>query len=182
MILVCWRVIQMLRVQSSAAFVCLHCNESLPLNPGSVAVRTSSFNLPTSFMLADASKNKGDPAGWEKLKALPSFFDASDIVVEQHFVNSKDGTKIPYFQVGSAKAAAGPNSPTLLCARTPPASVTARGLFVTGCDSAVTLWRSLLIFAFVLVVREQTATVGLRSRWSRTTPRPSARAGSSAAA
>ena len=86
-------------------------------------------------MLADASKNKGDPAGWEKLKALPSFFDASDIVVEQHFVNSKDGTKIPYFQVGSAKAAAGPNSPTLLCTRTPPASVTVCGLFVTGCDS-----------------------------------------------
>ena len=84
-------------------------------------------------MLADASKNKGDPAGWEKLKALPSFFDASDIVVEQHFVNSKDGTKIPYFQVGSAKAAAGPNSPTLLCTRTHPASVTACGLFVTVC-------------------------------------------------
>ena len=101
-------------------------------------------------MLADASKNKGDPAGWEKLKALPSFFDASDIVVEQHFVNSKDGTKIPYFQVGSAKAAAGPNSPTLLCTRTHPASVTARGLFVTGCDSGCDSLRcSLLIFACV---------------------------------
>ena len=84
-------------------------------------------------MLADASKNKGDPAGWEKLKALPSFFDASDIVVEQHFVNSKDGTKIPYFQVGSAKAAAGPNSPTLLCARISPASVAVCD--PCGCDS-----------------------------------------------
>ena len=131
-------------------------------------------------MLADASKNKGDPAGWEKLKALPSFFDASDIVVEQHFVNSKDGTKIPYFQVGSAKAAAGPNSPTLLCARTP-LSLCDCGL-LTGCDSGCDSLAFSSHLRFCVVVREQTATVGLRSRWSRTTPRPSARAGSSAAA
>ncbi|WP_238601233.1 prolyl oligopeptidase family serine peptidase [Xanthomonas arboricola] len=35
----------------------------------------------------------------ERLKALPAFFDASRFVIEQHFVTSKDGTRVPYFLV-----------------------------------------------------------------------------------
>lgn len=35
-----------------------------------------------------------------EIKSAPSFFDASDIEVEQHFVASADGTMIPYFVVG----------------------------------------------------------------------------------
>ena len=35
-----------------------------------------------------------------ELKSAPSFFDASDIEVSQHFVASADGTMIPYFVVG----------------------------------------------------------------------------------
>lgn len=34
------------------------------------------------------------------IKSAPSFFDASDIEVDQHFVASADGTMIPYFVVG----------------------------------------------------------------------------------
>jgi prolyl oligopeptidase len=33
------------------------------------------------------------------IQALPARFDASDMVVEQHFATSKDGTKVPYFLV-----------------------------------------------------------------------------------
>ena len=33
------------------------------------------------------------------IQALPAQFDASNMVVEQHFATSKDGTKIPYFLV-----------------------------------------------------------------------------------
>jgi len=35
-----------------------------------------------------------------EVKSAPSFFDASDIEVAQHFVASADGTMIPYFVVG----------------------------------------------------------------------------------
>ncbi|MBB4593993.1 prolyl oligopeptidase [Xanthomonas arboricola] len=35
----------------------------------------------------------------QRLKALPAFFDASRFVIEQHFVTSKDGTRVPYFLV-----------------------------------------------------------------------------------
>lgn len=37
--------------------------------------------------------------GGKSLKSLPAKFDAKDIVVEQKFAESKDGTKVPYFLV-----------------------------------------------------------------------------------
>lgn len=40
-------------------------------------------------------------------------FDASNLVMEQHFATSLDGTKVPYFQVGSKQAKVSPR-PTLL--------------------------------------------------------------------
>jgi prolyl oligopeptidase len=36
----------------------------------------------------------------QEVKRAPSFFDAADLVVTQHFVTSADGTAIPYFVVG----------------------------------------------------------------------------------
>lgn len=48
----------------------------------------------------------------ELIKQSPSFFNAADIAVTQHFATSKDGTKIPYFEVGKS-ARRGP-APTLL--------------------------------------------------------------------
>jgi prolyl oligopeptidase len=44
----------------------------------------------------------------EVLKRAPAFFDADDIPVAQHFATSDDGTKIPYFVVGTGEG------PTLL--------------------------------------------------------------------
>ncbi|MCP1373205.1 prolyl oligopeptidase family serine peptidase [Dyella lutea] len=35
----------------------------------------------------------------ETLKREPAFFDASKFVVSQHFVASKDGTRVPYFEI-----------------------------------------------------------------------------------
>ena len=46
------------------------------------------------------------------VKSAPAFFDASDIEVNQHFVASADGTKIPYYVVGH-RSSVGPG-PTLL--------------------------------------------------------------------
>jgi prolyl oligopeptidase len=54
----------------------------------------------------------------ENLKQNPAFFDAKGMAMTQHFATSKDGTKIPYFQVGKQDSngwGGGPR-PTLISA------------------------------------------------------------------
>ena len=50
----------------------------------------------------------------ETLKSAPAFFDASRFAVEQHFVTSDDGTRVPYFQISSASLKRDGSTPTLL--------------------------------------------------------------------
>jgi len=50
----------------------------------------------------------------EKLKAAPAFFDASNLEISQHFTTSKDGTRIPYFQVSPKGMKLDGRHPTLL--------------------------------------------------------------------
>ncbi len=50
----------------------------------------------------------------EKLKSLPAFFAADDLQVSQHEAVSKDGSKIPYFQVGRKSLRLDGKNPTLL--------------------------------------------------------------------
>ena len=50
--------------------------------------------------------------GAEVLKRAPAYFDASGLAVSQHWVESKDGTRIPYYQVAPSEVE-GP-LPTLL--------------------------------------------------------------------
>jgi prolyl oligopeptidase len=50
----------------------------------------------------------------EKLKQLPAFFDASGLLVSQHETASKDGTRIPYFQVSRQNLTLDGKNPTLL--------------------------------------------------------------------
>ena len=50
----------------------------------------------------------------EKLKSLPAFFDTKGLEISQHEATSKDGTKIPYFQVSRAGLAMTGKNPTLL--------------------------------------------------------------------
>ncbi len=67
------------------------------------------FLNPTSLLLGVAGG--GAP---EKLKQLPDLFDASGLEVSQHETASKDGTRIPYFQVARANIAHDGKRPTLL--------------------------------------------------------------------
>ncbi|HEX5061979.1 MAG TPA: hypothetical protein VFV99_21570, partial [Kofleriaceae bacterium] len=49
-----------------------------------------------------------------KLKTSPTFFDAKGLQVEQHFATSKDGTKVPYFQISRKAIALDGSNPTIL--------------------------------------------------------------------
>ena len=48
------------------------------------------------------------------VKTSPAFFDASDCTVEQHFAVSRDGTRVPYFQVGHKGMPLDGGNPTVL--------------------------------------------------------------------
>jgi len=69
----------------------------------------SGFTLPTTLYYA-----KGGSDARERLKNLPAFFDAKGLVVTQHEATSKDGTKIPYFQVMRKDAKLDGTNPTIL--------------------------------------------------------------------
>jgi prolyl oligopeptidase len=55
----------------------------------------SDFVTPTTFSMGVA----GVP-GREKLKSQPAFFKSDDLEIQQFQVKSRDGTLVPYFQVG----------------------------------------------------------------------------------
>eukprot|EP00051_Salpingoeca_urceolata_P027732 m.483005 g.483005 ORF g.483005 m.483005 type:complete len:696 (+) comp22741_c0_seq1:136-2223(+) len=60
-----------------------------------------------------------DAGSWEttepeKLKQLPSFFNADDLVVEQHSTKSKDGTDVFYFEIKKKDCPMDGTTPTLL--------------------------------------------------------------------
>ncbi len=48
------------------------------------------------------------------LKQSPAFFDAKGLVVEQHFAASKDGTRVPYFQISRKSLELDGSNPTVL--------------------------------------------------------------------
>jgi prolyl oligopeptidase len=57
--------------------------------------------LNVSGFLTPSSLQRGVLGGArvETIKQEPAFFDASKFTVTQHFVNSKDGTRVPYFEI-----------------------------------------------------------------------------------
>jgi prolyl oligopeptidase len=66
------------------------------------------FLTPTSLRLGHVGEAP------ETLKQLPAFFDASGLAITQHFATSKDGTRVPYFQVAAKDLAPTGGHPTLL--------------------------------------------------------------------
>lgn len=69
---------------------------------------SSGFDTPSRLMRGT------DDGALEQLKSAPAFFDAENVSVTQNFVNSKDGTPIPYFVVRPAGPASDGPAPTLL--------------------------------------------------------------------
>ena len=79
-----------------------------PLGENYLLVYTD-FLTPDSLLLGHAGSDTREP-----LKARSAFFDAQGMRVEQRFATSKDGTRVPYFVVWPAGAAADGRNPTLL--------------------------------------------------------------------
>ena len=69
---------------------------------------TTDFLTPTTLSLGTIGQAP------VQLKAGPAFFDASPFEISQHFATSKDGTRIPYFQVAAKGLALDGSHPTLL--------------------------------------------------------------------
>ncbi len=67
------------------------------------------FLTPDSLLLGNTRQD-----GLTPLKALPAYFNASGMRVEQRFAISKDGTRVPYFIVWPKGAVADGNNPTVL--------------------------------------------------------------------
>jgi prolyl oligopeptidase len=67
------------------------------------------FLTPSTLYLGTAGGK-----GREKLKSLPAYFNADGLEIEQFEAKSKDGTRVPYFQVSRKKLKANGESPTLL--------------------------------------------------------------------
>ncbi|MEM9025453.1 MAG: prolyl oligopeptidase family serine peptidase [Verrucomicrobiota bacterium] len=78
-------------------------------NEHSVFLGYDDFLTPDSVLKYDAKS--GDVAS---LKKIPEKFAADDLVVEQHFVSSKDGTAVPYFIVRKEEIPFDGSTPTLL--------------------------------------------------------------------
>jgi prolyl oligopeptidase len=69
----------------------------------------SGYLTPSTYALGTAG---GGPP--EMLKQAPAFFDATGLAVSQHEAVSRDGTRIPYFQVARQDLALDGTNPTLL--------------------------------------------------------------------
>lgn len=78
-------------------------------NSDQILVTYSNFSQPTTLYSFEGGKLK-------KLKSLPEYFKAGNLVVEQRWATSKDGTKIPYYLVKNKKLTNNSKNPTLLYA------------------------------------------------------------------
>ena len=70
---------------------------------------TTDFLTPSSLYLGTIGKDER-----QRLKSLPSFFNTEGLEISQHEATSKDGTKVPYFQVARKGLVLDGNNPTLL--------------------------------------------------------------------
>ena len=79
-------------------------------------LETDEFFLITASSLQPSTLSLGTvgEAVPERLKQSPAFFAAAGLRVSQHEAVSKDGTRVPYFQIGPENLPADGSTPTLL--------------------------------------------------------------------
>lgn len=74
----------------------------------------AAFMMVTGFLTPNTLYRLLPDGTQQPLKANPMHFDPAGLQVEQHFATSKDGTRIPYFQVASSSLKLDGQNPTLL--------------------------------------------------------------------
>ncbi len=86
------------------------------VNATAIALESDDYFLTVTDFLTPTRLAYGTPddAKQETLKQLPAFFDAHGLEITQHEAGSKDGTRIPYFQVARRGLVADGSHPTLL--------------------------------------------------------------------
>ena len=86
------------------------------ISAGGVDDETNDYFLTISGFLQPTSLYLGNLDGGEAelLKQGPQDFDASGYQVSQHFTESKDGTRVPYFQISAKGIKLDGSNPTLL--------------------------------------------------------------------
>jgi prolyl oligopeptidase len=92
-----------------ARFSSLHAGAVDPDESDDYWLSVDGYLTPSTLFLGSVD---GKPA--EKLKSTPSFFNSGGLEVTQHEAVSKDGTKIPYFQVARKDLKLDGSNPTLL--------------------------------------------------------------------
>jgi prolyl oligopeptidase len=80
------------------------------------ANESDDYFLTFADFLTPSSLYLGTPATAERerLKSLPSFFNTNGLEIQQFEAKSRDGTRVPYFQVSRKGMALDGNNPTLL--------------------------------------------------------------------
>ncbi len=68
----------------------------------------SGYLQPTTLYYGTLGRGEAQP-----IKHSPSFFDASKYEASQHFATSKDGTRVPYFEIAPKNLKADGSNPTL---------------------------------------------------------------------
>jgi len=79
-----------------------------PLESDAVWLTVTDFLTPTTLSAAEVGEEP------EPLRSMPAFFDAGDLVAEQRFATSTDGTRVPYFVVRPADLPMDGTAPTVL--------------------------------------------------------------------
>lgn len=72
-------------------------------------INSQSFLQPSTLWTYDSKSGQKTAA-----KSLPDWFDASQMIADQYFATSKDGTKVPYFIVRKKDLVMDGSNPTLL--------------------------------------------------------------------
>lgn len=76
-----------------------------------VWVVATDYLTPTTLSIATVGQGGALPVA---LKSQPAFFDAAGLTIEQHFAESDDGTRVPYFLVRREDTVLDGSTPTLL--------------------------------------------------------------------
>ncbi len=77
------------------AFTTLNVIDTDPLHSNEFWLATDGFLEPPTLRRGAAGTSEPEP-----VKAAPALFDATGLVVSQHFATSTDGTAVPYFVIG----------------------------------------------------------------------------------